>query len=247
VAEPFRIAPEKTGLGRSLRSRRTNTIEAIEDVLATCSSLRDVSNQAVDAVCEGEGVDLERRFASDRKHFYRRYLAYCLEDKVLTEEENADLEHLRDLLHLNVEDVATVHDEVVQEVYGRAVEEVLADLKISSEEDAFLRRLRGELRLSEPVAADLLERGRWRARDAARVDASTPDEEFSVYRAPAGEFTGRSEESFEGAVTDALSKAVIAVPKLYWFEVSNISGYVGDGKPKGWHVTVRSGIKPLIE
>ena len=93
----------------------------------------------------------------------------------------------------------------------------------------------------------MLERGRWKARDAARVDASTPDEDFSVYRAPAGEFTGRSDESFEDAVTDALSKAMIAVPKLYWFEVSNISGYVGEGKPRGWHVTVRSGIKPLIE
>ena len=156
----------------------------------------------------------------------------------------AELEHLRDLLHLGAEDVTIVHDEVAQEVYGKAVEEVLSDLKISPEEDTFLRRLRGDLRLSDAVAADLLERGRRRARDVARVEASTPDEEFSLYRAPAGEFTGRSDESFEDAVSDALSKAVIAIPSLHWFEVSNISGYVGEGKPKGWHVSVRSGIKP---
>ena len=71
-----------------------------------------------------------------------------------------------------------------------------------------------------------------------------PDHDFLVYRAPAGEFTGRSDVSFEAAVTDALSKAVIAIPMLHWFEVSNISGYVGDGKPRGWHVTVRGGIEP---
>jgi flavin-binding protein dodecin len=41
-----------------------------------------------------------------------------------------------------------------------------------------------------------------------------------------------------------LAKAVIAIPVLHWFEVTNISGYVGEGKPKGWHVTVRGGIEP---
>jgi len=243
VAEPFRPAPVKGGLGRSLRSKRSTVFESIEALLADAGRVRDVSVQAVDAVCEQQGIDLARRFESDRKHLYRRYLAHCLEDKELTEDENAELEHLRNLLHLRMNDVASVHDEIAQEVYGKAVEEVLDDLKISPEEDVFLRRLSGELHLTEDVAADLLERGKRGIRDVALREASTLDPEFTIQRAPAGEFIGRSDHSFEDAVTDALTRAQIAVPRLHWFEVSNISGYVGDGKPKGWHVTVRGGIK----
>jgi len=226
-----------------LRSKRASTFEAIEDLLATAERVRDVSPQAVDAVSQSNGVELESRFPSDRKHLYRRYLACCLEDRVLSEEENADLEHLRDLLHLTLADVGAVHDEVAEEVYGKAVTEVLQDLKISPVEDAFLRRLRGDLHLSDAVASDLLERGRQSARQVALTEASTLDPGFTARRAPLGEFVGRSDESFEDAVVDALSKAQIAIPRLHWFEVSNISGYVGDGKPKGWHVTVRGGIE----
>ena len=163
---------------------------------------------------------------------------------VLAEEENADLEHLRALLHLDSDEVVAVHDEVAGEVYGKAIQEVLADLDVSAEEDGFLRRLRGELQISDDLAADLLERGRLEVHDLALSKASTPDHDFLVYRAPAGEFTGRSDESFERAVTDALTKAVVAIPRLHWFEVSTIAGYVGDKGPKGWHVTVRGGIEP---
>jgi flavin-binding protein dodecin len=213
VTEPFRPAAPKTARGKSLRPRRTSTFEAIEDLLAVCEHLRDVSVQALDTLCADLGVELHRRYVSDRKHLYRRYLAHCLEDKVLTEEENADLEHLRSLLHLDPGDVSAVHDEVAQEVYGKAIAEVL------------------------------LERGRRSARDVALREASTLDPEFTVQRASAGEFIGRSDQSFEDAVSDALTKARIAIPHLYWFEVNNISGYVGEDGPSGWHVTVRAGIK----
>lgn len=244
VAEPFRPAPARSGLGSALRSKRTITFEAIENLLAESENLQDVTPAAVDAVCSAHGIDLEHRFGSDRKHLYRRYLAYCLEDKVLTETENADLLHLRSLLHLGEDDVTPVHDEVAEEVYGKAVREVLADLKIDPDEEAFLRRLRGELHVSDEAAAKLLERGRFDAQDIALSQASSPDPIFAMHRAPSGEFTGRSNETFEAAVTDALDKAQIAIPGLHWFEVVQVAGYVGKGGPKGWHVTVRCGISP---
>jgi flavin-binding protein dodecin len=244
VAGPFRRGSPKSGFGRALRSKRAATFEAIENLLAVSDSVREVGPGAVAQVGDAHGVDLSRRFASDRRHLYRRYLAYCLEDKVLSEEENADLQHLRTLLHLEEGDVAAVHDEVAREVYGKAIQEVLADLEIDAEEEAFLRRLRGELHLSEKVAADLLERGRYDAHDIALSQAASLDDDFSVYRAPSGEFTGRSEATFEEAIADALSKAQIAIPNLHWFEVVHIAGYVGEGKPSGWHVTVRCGLSP---
>lgn len=244
VAGPYRHAPAKSGLGGALRSKRAATFEALENLLAACPSIRGIAAADVDAACHAHGVDLARRFASERKHLYRRYLAYCLEDKALSEAENGDLLHLKTLLHLGDDDVAPIHDEVAREVYGKAVREVLADLRIDADEEAFLRRLRGELHVPDEVASHLLERGQFDARDLALSQASSPDPVFASYRAPSGEFTGRSEETLERAIADALEKAQIAIPGLHWFEVVHVAGYVGKGKPGSWHVTVRCGLAP---
>jgi flavin-binding protein dodecin len=220
------------------------TFEAIEDLLARAAGIRAVGVEAVRILCKDLGADLRHKYLSDRKHLYRRYLAHCLEDKELSEEENADLEHMRSLLHLTEDNVAVVHDEVAREVYGKAVQEVLADLKLDPEEEAFLRRLRGELHLSEQVAAQLYTEGEQNARDRALSEASTPDRFFLGRHPPAGEFTGRSTTTIEDAVEDALAKAAVAIPSLQWFELANIAGYVEEGRTRGWHVTLHAGVPP---
>ena len=245
MADPFRSAPAAaTGLGRALRSKRVTTFEALEDLLACSEEIRAVRAEDVRGVCAAAAVDLKRKFMSDRKNLYRRYLAHCLDDKVLTEEENADLQHLAALLHLEDRDIEPIHEDLAQDVYGKAILEVLEDLRLDPDEEAFLRRLRGELQISDEVAQRLYERGESQARDRAFSEAAAGDEESSHYRAAAGEFTGRSTSSLEMAVADALTKATVAVPKLHWFELTNISGYVENGKPESWLVTVRGGIKP---
>ena len=244
MAEPFRAVPARSGIGRALHSRRAITFEQIENLLAQCACVRDVSPDDLVSVCGAQGVALEHKYVSERKHLYRRYLAYCLEDKALSREESADLLHLRTLLHLDDDDVLAVNDEVAREVYGKAIDEVLADLEIDTEEEAFLRRLRDELHVSEVVAESLVTRGQRRAREKALKRASSPDPDFAISRLPAGDFTGRSDSTFEAAVVDAIKTAQTAMPRLHWFEVSQIRGYIGEGKPRGWHVTVRCGMPP---
>jgi flavin-binding protein dodecin len=213
-------------------------------MLASSQAIRDVRAEDVRDVCATTAVDLKRKFMGDRKDLYRRYLAHCLDDKVITEEENADLQHLAALLHLDDQDIAPIHEELAQEVYGKAIQEVLEDMRLDPDEEAFLRRLRGDLKISDEVAKRLYERGESQARSRAFSKASGGDEERIGFRAPAGEFNGRSTNSLEAAVTDALTKATVAVPKLHWFELTHISGYVENGEPESWHVTVRAGIKP---
>ena len=245
MADPFRIAPAASGgFGRALRSKRVTTLEALENLFACCDSLRAVRAEEVRDICAATSVDLNRKYLSDRKDLYRRYLAHCLDDKVLTEAESADLQHLADLLHLANEDTAPIHEEVAHDVYGKAIQEVLDDMRLDPDEERFLRRLRGELQISDEVAQRLYERGESDARDRAMVQASAGDGDFARHRVPAGEFTGRSESTLELAVADALAKASVAVPKLYWFEVTNITGYVAEGKPESWLVTVTAGLKP---
>jgi len=220
------------------------TFEAIEDSLACAAGIRALRVETVRTVCQDLGVDLRHRYLSDRKHLYRRYLAYCLEDQELSEQENADLEHLRFLLCLGRDDAAAVHEEVAREVYGKAIQEVLSDLKLDPEEEAFLRRLRGELNLSEKVAEQLYTEGERSARDRVLSKASSPDRLFLSHHAPAGEFTGRSTTTIDGAVSEAIAKATVAIPSLHWFELTHIAGYVEEGQAKGWHVTLRAGVSP---
>jgi hypothetical protein len=220
------------------------TFEAIEDLLARAEGVRAVGVEAIRDMCEDLGVELRQKYLSDRKHLYRRYLAYCLEDQELSEQENADLEHLRSLLHLAMDDVVAVHDELAREVYGKAIQGVLEDLKLDPEEEAFLRRLRGELQLSEKAAGQLFAEGERSARDHVLRKASSRDRLFLTHHAPAGEFTGRSTTTIEDAVAEALAKATVAIPSLHWFELTHIAGYVEEGQAKGWHVILQAGVSP---
>jgi flavin-binding protein dodecin len=217
------------------------TLEAIEDLLARAGSLREVASSAVSDLCTERKVDLGSRLNRGRRQLYQRYLKHCFEDGVLTDEELADLDHLAGLLQLNESDLAAVQDAVAVEIYGEAVEEVLADFRLDDGEETFLRSLRESLDLPEKTADRLYREGAGRARDRAMHEARTRDRLF--LRTPAGEFTGRSSSSLEDAIGDALTKASLAIPSLHWFEVIQIAGYVEDGRASGWHATLKAGVR----
>jgi flavin-binding protein dodecin len=243
MAEPFRAAPPPQGLTRALRSKRSTLLDGIEDLFASAGEVRSVAAASIRILCDGCGIDLQTKYLNDRKQLYRRYLVHCLEDKVLSEEESFDLKHLLGILHLSDADVAPVHEEVAREVYGKAIAEVLDDMKLDPDEETFLRRLRGDLQISEDVAQKLLQQGEQRMRDRKFSEASTGSMDFVRHLGAAGNFSGSSETSVEEAVADALSQASVVVPGLHWFEVTQIAGYVGEGNRPSWHVTIRAGLK----
>ena len=244
MAKPFQRTSRETGrLGRAFGTKRAAALGAVEELLAQAACVRDVTPDEVQGACASSGVDLGRRFKTDRKILYRRYLDHCFEDKVLSPEESADLAHLRSILHLPDEDVADIHDSVAREVYGKAIEEVLADMQLDEQEETFLRKLRIELRLPEREAERLYAEGVWDARNRALHEASSRDDDFVVQGAAAGEFTGRSTTTIEDAVADALAKASRVIPELHWFELIQTAGYVENGRRTGWHVCIRAGIR----
>ena len=243
MATPFE-RPETANRGIGvLRRRGSITLEGIEDLLAQASSVREVTPSMVASLCEERRVDLAHRLVRGRRRLYRRYLTHCFEDKVLSEDERADLAHLRNLLHLSDADLQDIHDDVAIEVYGEAVEDVLEDFHLDDDEAEFLRNLRDQLGLTEAKAERIYGEGSSRARNRALSHAESRDRQFIEHRAPAGEFTGRSNGTLDSAVEDALRKATLAISKLHWFEVAEIAGYVKGGKTDSWHVTVRAGIR----
>jgi flavin-binding protein dodecin len=242
MALPFeRAESTPRGIG-VLRGRGSVTLSAIENLLAQAAGVREVTPAMVASLCEERRVDLTSRLARGRRQLYARYLKHCFEDRRLSDDERADLAHLRALLHLSPPELAAIQDQVAIEIYGEVVQEVLADFQIDDDELAFLTELRADLGLEEEKADRILEKGSADARMRARTHAQARDRHFVEHREPAGDFTGRSEESLEGAIQDALAKASLAVPKLHWFEVLEIAGYVSGGQASGWHVNVRAGI-----
>jgi flavin-binding protein dodecin len=243
MATPYeRVESTKTGLS-ALRQRGSITLEGVEDLLAQAECVRHVTAEMVSSICDARRIDLARRQKRGRMDLYRRYLRHCFEDNVLSDDEREDLAHLRVLLHLSAEDLQVVHDEVAIEVYGEAVEEVLDDFRLDDDEADFLRGLRQTLGLDEDKAQRIYSEGSSKARTRAYSQAVALDHQFIEHRVPAGEFSGRSNESLEHAIQDAITRATLAIPTLYWFEVSLIGGYVGEGESDRWYVNVRAGTR----
>lgn len=242
MAIPYKKAESTSRNAGVLRRRGSITLEAIEDLLAQAGNVREVTPLMIASLCEQRKIDLSSRLARGRRQLYGRYLSHCLEDKKLSKNERADLAHLGALLHLAGDDIARIHDEIAVEVYGEAVNEVLDDFRLDEDEAEFLRELRGELGLTKDGAERLYQEGSTQARSRALSQAQSRDRQFILHREPAGEFTGRSNETLEGAIADGLAKATLAIPSLGWFEVGEIAGYIAEGRVKSWHVTLRAGI-----
>jgi flavin-binding protein dodecin len=244
MAEPFnRSQSNGKGVTATFRRRSSITLERIEDLFASAGCVQEVEHEIIQGICQERGIDLERSLARGRAALYSRYLKYCLEDNVLSEQESEDLKHLRDVLLLSAKEVMAVHDTVAIEVYGEAVHEVLADFQLDDDEAQFLRRLREDLQLPEDRADQIFRTESAAARSRAVSHASSRDPIFTKHRVSAGEFTGRSNDSLEAAINDAIEKATMAVPRLHWFEVTETAGYIENGAASGWHVSVRAGIR----
>ena len=242
MANPYQQADPTAKASGIFQRKASITLEGIEDMLAKADVVRDVTPDMIVSFCEHRKIDLAHRLARGRRLLYRRYLSHCLEDKKLSNEESADLEHLARLLHLGQNDLDHIHNDVAIEVYGEAVNEVLEDFKLDEQETVFLRSLQKNLGLSEVQADRLNREGSSMAHDRAMSQAASRDDQFTLHRKPAGEFVGHSDESLEAAIKDGLAKAELAVPGLHWFELGEISGYVDQGQPKSWHITLQAGI-----
>ena len=243
MARPFnrRVAPGNAIFGRLFGPRaRTSVIRDIEHLLATADRVSDVAVPDVVEVAKRHGVDLEQRLRTPRLSLYRRFFECCLLDQALSDEEFADLTHLRTLLRLEEADVVRTHDEVTCAVYGKAIDEVLEDQRLDPDEAAFLTRLRSELGLSDEVADRLYEEGGERARRRFLDRAVTRDDFLLSARDISLDLSGGSDSSLEEAIRSTVDEASRAVPGLRWVEIDRIGGDVQDGKVERWHIKLKA-------
>jgi hypothetical protein len=139
------------------RQHAEDVLIEINNLFAKAVRVRNVSSEDVDRILSRYGIARGGEMPGQPDRLYRDYLLHCLADRQLTDEELADLEHLRSVLRLDAGTIALVHRRVAREVYSRTVDDVLADAAIDEAEREFLRRLRDHLEIPPGIADNILD------------------------------------------------------------------------------------------
>lgn len=186
-----------------------NGYVALENLLAS-RAWSAIHEGDVAAALQAHGVtSLDRDRA---KALYAQALAAFAADDIVSEEEAAGLQRLRELLGIRDADAEEVEREVVHPRYERRVAEVLRDEHVSEAERAQLTILRKALRVDERKALAIFERSAealvTRRRQEAVSDRRLTDEERRALDALARNFGIRVE-------IDAATKAQL--DRFHWF------------------------------
>lgn len=159
-ASPFRaLQPVRPTLLQRLLGRQPagNALVVLVERLRAADSPRDVTADDIATIGRYHGVEIPVLFHHQLQDLYRDYLMYCLTDRRLSEEELADLEHLRTLFGLDAATVQTIQRNVSRQIYLKSVDEVLADGTVDPAEREFLSRLQTDLSIPESIAENLLD------------------------------------------------------------------------------------------
>jgi flavin-binding protein dodecin len=243
MAEPFQTEPVvdvgmvSRWLGSGARAAAARDLEVL---LAAAERIADVSPEEVHAAAALHGVDLVRHMRAASRSLYRRYLEHCFVDRKLRDHEAAELAHLRAILRLDEADCAKTHHEVARALFGAAVNEALGDLRLEPEEEAFLDRLRRDLRLEKDAADRELQEGTRKARARFLASASAGEGALVAAREATVELTGSSPESIEAAVRVALEQAGDVLPEIERVDLVRTGAQVVAGKATAWEVTLRA-------
>lgn len=151
---PARRTPLQRLLGRRPRD---NAVVEINNLLARADTVQAVSRGDIVRICVEHRTTLDGPLSGRFERIYRDYVAYCLEDRHLSDAELADLAHLQKLLGIAADAAAAIHEHVARQLYRCSVDEALNDGIIDDDERAFLGRLQQELAISGRAAHRILE------------------------------------------------------------------------------------------
>ena len=144
------------------RKRKENATIEINNYVAG-TPLAEVTRAAVKRILKAYGCDYSTTKPA-LTVIYAQVLNHFLEDRRVSEEEQEQLTHLRDVLGLTEDDVRAIDREVLLPVYRKAVSEFFSDGHFTFAEGQELERMSRELGM-----------------DAAETDAMTLNEAYRVF------------------------------------------------------------------
>jgi hypothetical protein len=155
---PFtqRTAVRRTWLDWLLRRRPP--VNALVELVKALNrgSIRDVNPGELARIAQAHAIDFVQDFHAELEHLYREYLTFCMQDRHLTDDELANLNHLASLFRLQPAMRATIQRNVTRQVYLKSVSEVLEDGTIDEQERDFLRKLQEQLAIPPADAENIL-------------------------------------------------------------------------------------------
>lgn len=131
-----------------------NAIIELNNLLAT-RAIREITFQDVDQIQSKYGIDIRTEYRLNLEEFYSVYLAHCLKDHSLDEEELENLRHLKSLFLLPDFIIEQLHNEIGKTIYRQSFEEAVADGRLSNEEQHFLSELEQTLRLPKEISSKI--------------------------------------------------------------------------------------------
>lgn len=150
----FRAVPlvKKSFFQRWLRQQpEENAVIELNNLLAS-TPIRHISQKDISAIEEKYALNLKLEFSLNLEEFYATYLNYCLADRILSDEELADLKQLKTALSLDDNVIDNLHARIGSIVYKKSFEEAVSDGRLTTEEQAFLNKLETDLRLPKQLA-----------------------------------------------------------------------------------------------
>ncbi|MFT4154286.1 hypothetical protein [Parafilimonas sp.] len=128
-----------------------NAVIELNNLLAT-KQIKDISSQEIQNIESKYKLNLVREFKLNLEEFYAVYLNYCLDDKILSEQELTELSHLKIILNLDDKTIDKLHAKLGEIIYKKSFEEAIADGRLTKEEKDFLSKLENTLRLPKELA-----------------------------------------------------------------------------------------------
>jgi hypothetical protein len=158
-------------------------------------------------------VDIYKNYHNDFLSFYSDYLAYCLKDKKLSEDEIKALDNLKYIFFLNDNDTKKIHHEAAGKIYKREVHKAVEDGKLDAEEEKFLLDLEKKLQLPHDLAMSIYGENAQEllvktVKGIIADEKLSPDEEKQIQ--------ALSENLHIKLTLDDATKALLDKYKLFW-------------------------------
>jgi hypothetical protein len=189
-----------------------NLVIEINNLLAS-KPLLEITPDQVNQICSKYDAVTVAKSQRCFSGYYHLYLEQCLLDKRLTEQEIAELAHLKLLLRLSDRVIKQTHNATASRLYGAELEQRMADGSISYEEQQFLQELSDNLLLPKERTEEI------RNKQAVKHVDTVLDDIMSDER-----ITPEEEENFEALVRNLGYRPEMAEQtrqnyeryKLYW-------------------------------
>lgn len=191
---------------------KENTLLELKKLLNE-KGISNVTGEDISNICNKYKVNLSKEYNHGLLLLYTQFLEYCVNDKIIDEDEMTTLRHLKNLLGLKDEQVFSIYKDTISKIFKKDLDTVLEDGKLSKEDNDYLTKIKNSLRMPESLFADLYSE-KANSKIMEFLEESLSDQQLSP----------KEEEQLSELAKnmgikldlDEKSKATLGKYKLYW-------------------------------